>query len=142
MRGRLADAVDAAGDAQGFVAGTFAPFRERLGRVLDPAQALTLDGLQSHGLGDIVGRFVRRDGPDYLVATLCHGGHAGRALGPARGRSRADPRLTLTGLPMVNAALAARFPRELAAGIGAGALVVVFADLARVPGGARRRCWP
>jgi len=125
VRARLADAVDAAGDAQGFVAGSFAPFRERLGRVLDPAQAVTLDGLQSHGLGDVVGRFVRRDGPDYLVATYATAATPA-ALSTLRAAIAPDPRLTLTGLPMVNAALAARFPRELAAGMGASALVVVF----------------
>ncbi|AMY12303.1 efflux transporter, putative, hydrophobe/amphiphile efflux-3 (HAE3) family [Luteitalea pratensis] len=121
----VADAVDAAGDAQGFVAGTFTPFRERLGRVLDPAQALTLDGLQGHGLGDIVGRFVRRDGPDYLVATYATAATPA-ALSALHTAIAPDARLTLTGLPMVNAALGARFPRELAAGIGAGALVVLF----------------
>lgn len=124
-RVRLADAVDAAGDAQGFVAGTFAPFRERLERVLDPAQSLTLDALQAHGLGDLVGRFVRRDGPDHLAATYATAATPA-ALASLRASVAADPSLTLTGLPIVNGALAARFPRELSVGIGAGALVVVF----------------
>ena len=121
----LADAVDAAGDAQGFVAGTFAPFRERLSRVLDPQQSLTLTDLQARGLGDIVGRFVRRDGPDYLVVSYATASSPA-ALEILRARVGADPALSLTGLPLVNAALAARFPRELAAGICAGAMVVIL----------------
>ncbi len=77
------------------------------------------------GLGDIVGRFVRRDGPDYLVATYATAATPA-ALSTLHAAIAPDARLTLTGLPMVNAALAARFPRELSAGIGAGALVVVL----------------
>jgi predicted RND superfamily exporter protein len=124
-RTRLADLVDAAGDAQGFVAGTFTPFRQRLARVLDPAQAITIDGLQAHGLSDIVGRFVRPDGSDYLVATYATA-VTPAALSALRQAIAPDTRLTLTGLPMVNAALATRLPRELSVGVGAGALVVLI----------------
>lgn len=124
-RASLADAVDAAGDAQGFVEGTFAPFRERLARVLDPTQSLTFDELDARGLGDVVGRFVRRDGPDYLAITYVtvEDPAAAAAL---QSHVTAQPGLVLTGLPLVNASLAARFPRELSAGIGAGALIVVL----------------
>jgi len=124
-RAGLADAVDAAGAAEDFVAGTFAPFRERLPRVLDPAQALTLADLDAHGLGDIAGRFVRRDGSDYLVATYATAADD-VALAALRSSVAAQPDLVLTGLPLVNAALAARFPRELATGLGVGAIVVLL----------------
>ncbi len=121
----LARAVDDAGDAAGFVAGTFAPFRERLARVLDPSQTLSLQDLDAHGLGDVVGRFVRRDGDDFLVATYAtaDGDDALSALQAAAG---AQPGLVLTGLPLVNATLASRFPRELATGLGVGSVVVLL----------------
>ena len=125
VRAGLADAVDAAGDAQGFVEGTFAPFRERLARVLDPGQSLTLDALEARGLGDLVGRFVRRDGPDYVAITYATAADAA-AEEVLRSGVAAQPGLVLTGLPLVNASLAARFPRELSAGIAAGAVIVVF----------------
>lgn len=124
-RTSLADAVDAAGDAQGFVDGTFAPFRERLARVLDPAQSLTLEELDARGLGDVIGRFVRRDGPDYLAITYVTAADSAAAAA-LQSQVAAQPGLVLTGLPLVNASLAARFPRELSAGIGAGALIVVL----------------
>ncbi len=122
---RVADAVDAAADAEGFVDGTFAPFRARLPRLLDAQQSITLDGLQSHGLGDIAGRFIRRDGADYVVASYATPQTAA-AVAALQARVAARPDLVLTGLPLVNASLAARFPRELGAGLGIGALVVLL----------------
>ena len=123
-RAGLADAVDTAGDAAGFVAGTFAPFRERLTRVLDPAQSLTLESLDARGFGELAGRFIRREGSDFLVVTYATAADPARltALQTAVG---AHPGLVLTGLPLVNASLAARFPRELATGLAVGALVVL-----------------
>ena len=121
----LADAVDAAGRAQGFVPGTFAPFRERLPRVIDPRQSLTLADLDARGLGDVVGRFVRRDGADFLVASYATAADE-TALAVLRDRVAAQPGLVLTGLPLVNGALAARLPRELAVGLGVGASVVLL----------------
>jgi predicted RND superfamily exporter protein len=93
--------------------------------VLDPRQALTLHDLERHGLGDVVGRFVRRDGLDYLVATYVTAAHPA-AVAAVAARVDSQPGLVLTGLPLVNASLAARFPRELATGIGVGGLVVVL----------------
>jgi predicted RND superfamily exporter protein len=124
-RAAIAADVDAAADDLGFVPGTFAPFRARLERLLDPSQALTLEDLEAHGLGDLVGRFVRRDGSDYLVATYATAGNPA-AVAALRTHVAAHPGLVLTGLPLVNAALAARLPRELAWGLTVGALVVVF----------------
>ncbi len=122
---RVADAVDAAADAEGFVDGTFAPFRARLPQLLDAQQSITLDGLQSHGLGDIAGRFIRRDDADYVVVSYATPATPA-AVAALEARVAAQPDLVLTGLPLVNASLAARFPRELGAGLGIGALVVLL----------------
>jgi predicted RND superfamily exporter protein len=124
-RAGLADAVDAAGDALGFVPGTFAPFRSRLDRLLDPTQAVSLQALDAQGLGDLAGRFVRRDGGDFLVATYATAGNPA-AVEALRRQVAARQGLVLTGLPLVNAALAARLPRELTIGLAVGTLVVVL----------------
>lgn len=120
----VADAVDSAAAREGFVPGTFAPFRERAARVLDPTQALTLDGLIAHGLGDLAGRFVTRSGEEYLTATYA-AADTPAALDALRAHVARLPGAVLTGLPLVNQSLAARFPRELAAGLAAGASIVV-----------------
>lgn len=120
----LADAVDAAGDAEGFVPGTFTPFRERLPRLFDGQQAITLDALEAHGLGDLIGRFVRRVDGEYVVVTYATpADEAGVAA--VQEAAAATPGVVLTGLPLVNRALAARLPRELALGLGAGTLIVL-----------------
>ena len=120
----VADAVDAAGDAEGFVPGTFAPFRDRLPRVLDVGQSLTLDELSARGLGDLVGRFVRRVDDEYVVVTYATARDAA-GLAVLRDVVSAHPDVVLTGLPLVNEALAARLPRELGLGLGFGAALVV-----------------
>ncbi|MGI8671367.1 MAG: MMPL family transporter [Luteitalea sp.] len=120
----LADAVDAAAAREGFVVGTFAPFRARAATVLDPAQDLTLDGLSAHGLADLAGRFVRRDGDGFLTAAYASAASPA-ALDTLKAAVARQPGLVLTGLPLVNQSLAARFPRELATGLGVGSAIVV-----------------
>ncbi len=121
----VADAVDRAADAEGFVAGTFAPFRERLPRLLDARQDVTLDGLQRHGLDDLAGRFVRHRDGRYVVATYVTARDAA-AVATVQSAVAAQPGLTVTGLPLVNASLAARLPRELTLALAAGSVVVVL----------------
>ena len=45
--------------AAGFRAGVFAPFDERLPRVLEPRQRLTYHGFQKNGLEDVLAALVR-----------------------------------------------------------------------------------
>ncbi len=126
MAGGTADAVDAAALAQGFVPGTFAPFRQQLDTLLDPDARLTLAGYRDAGLGDLVGRFVAeaRDGNVFAVTYVTPEDEAARsALGAAVAQ---HPSMVLTGIPVVNRSLAERFPRELSAGLGVAALVVVL----------------
>jgi predicted RND superfamily exporter protein len=121
----VADAVDQAAEAEGFVAGTFGPFRERLPRLLDAHQDLTLDAIRRHGLDDLVGRFVRQRDGQYLVATYVTADDP-TAVVTVQTAVAAQAGLTLTGLPLVNASLAARLPRELTLGLAAGSAVVVL----------------
>lgn len=121
-----ADAVDAAGLAQGFVPGTFAPFRARLDTVLDASARLTPEGYASSGLEDLVGRFVTDAPGGGLVAVtyVTPDTPAARQAVEAAVARRAP--MVLTGIPVVNASLAARLPGELAIGLGVGAIVVVL----------------
>lgn len=128
-RGRAAataDAVDAAAVAEGFVAGTFAPFRDRLTTMLDPTARLTRDGYETSGLGDIVGRFVAEtaDG-DYAAVTYVTPESAEARDAVEVVVARHAP-MVLTGIPVVNTTLAARLPGELTLGLGAGALIVIL----------------
>ncbi len=119
------EAVNAAGREAGFVAGTFAPFAERLATVLDPAARVTREGYEAHGLGDIVGRFVA-DGPDGPIVVSYATPASPEARDALAAAVAAEPSLVLTGIPVVNATLAERFPRELGWGLGAGAIVVLL----------------
>ncbi len=121
----VADAVDAAAAREGFVDGTFTPFRDRVARLMDPQQRLSLADLQAHGLGDVAGRFIRRDDADYVVVSYATPVDAAAAAA-LQARVASQPGLVLTGLPLVNASLAARLPTELGLGLGFGALVVVL----------------
>lgn len=120
----VASAVDAAGDVEGFLPGTFSPFRDRLPRLLDATQSLSLDELSARGLGDLVGRFVRRVDDGYVVVTYATARDAA-GLAALRDVVGQHPNVVLTGLPLVNEALAARLPRELGLGLGFGAALVV-----------------
>jgi len=118
-------AVTAAARDAGFVDGTFAPFAERLPGVLDPDARLTREGYAAHGLGDVVGRFVA-DGPDGPIVVSYATPDTPAARGALAETVAADPSLVLTGIPVVNATLAHRFPRELGWGLGASAIVVLL----------------
>ena len=76
--------------------------------LLDPAQRLTYEGYVAHGLGDLIGRFVVRDGGRWLLATYVF---------PAdRGAGRARPGDRRRGGPVADADRpAARQPRAGAA---------------------------
>jgi predicted exporter len=114
----------AASDA-GFREGTLSAFDERLPRLLDTNQRLTFDGFRTHGLGDLIGRFVVQDRQGWALASYAFplDAEETRALervvesGGATGR--------LTGLPLVNRELAARFVPQFLKGLAIGTIVVV-----------------
>lgn len=120
------EAIDAAADAQGFVPGTFAPFHARLATVLDGDARLTREGYAAHGLGDLVGRFIA-EGPEGGLLAVSYATPGTDAARDALEAAVAQhPTMVLTGVPVVNRALAARLPRELTVALGAGAVVVLL----------------
>jgi predicted RND superfamily exporter protein len=123
---RLAEAADRAG----FRTGAFAPFADRLKRLLDPAERITFTGLQQHGLGTFVSRFVAQRGNRYRIVTYLYP-QPGVDLGTLRASVLAvDPGLRLTGLPVINDELrhtvASSFERALLVGTGGVALLVLI----------------
>lgn len=121
----------------GFREGTFAPFLDRLPRMLDTSQRLTFDGFQQQGLGDLLSRTIVRDGADYVLATYIYPPDAAHATAGAlgvdqlRGIVEREPGgMTLTGLPEVNRELAARFTPEFLKGLGVGTALVVILVIA------------
>ena len=101
-------ALERARVAGGFTPGAFDPFAARLPRLLDPSERLSYDGYVAHGLGDLIDRFVVRDGDRWTLATYVFPSSADQAARVQAIVDAVDPSQTLTGL-------AARQPRAGAA---------------------------
>lgn len=116
--------------AAGFKPGSFDPFVARLPHLLDSGQRLTYDGYVSHGMGDLLERFVVRDGSRWIIASYFFPANAAdverlEAIVPA-----VDPSQRLTGLPLVNRELAERFLPQFLKGLGIGTAMVVVLVIA------------
>jgi lauroyl/myristoyl acyltransferase len=120
----VAQSLTTAEAAEGFRPGSFDPFKERLAALLEPT-SLTFDGYASQGLGDLLGRFITRDGNQWLVATYLFPSSAEEVTALEQHVRELDPTATMTGLPLVNRELADRFQPEFAKGLTIGTLVVV-----------------
>jgi predicted RND superfamily exporter protein len=116
--------------AEGYNPGSFDPFRERLASILDPELRLSYDGFHSHGLSDVIGRFVARQGDRWLLATYVFPKRPEDVAALERVVAASDPNAVLTGLPLVNAELADRFLPEFVKGLSIGTLIVVALVLA------------
>jgi uncharacterized protein len=114
----------AASDA-GFKEGTLDPFLQRLPRLLDPEQRLTFDGYRSHGLGDLIGRFVTREPDGWTLATYAFPANGDEARALERIAAASGTAGRLTGLALVNRELAARFVPQFLRGLSIGSLVVI-----------------
>ncbi|HET7217759.1 MAG TPA: MMPL family transporter [Vicinamibacterales bacterium] len=121
---RTAAALADAAREEGFRPGSFDPFRDRLAALLDPTLRLTYEGYRAHGLADVIGRFVARQGDRWLLATYAFPRPQDVAALEDRVRTAA-PDATLTGLPLVNRELADRFLPEFVKGLTIGTVVVV-----------------
>jgi hypothetical protein len=116
--------------AEGFRAGSFAPFRERLPMLLQPGQRLTYDGYVEHGLGDLIGRFIARRDKEWMLATYAFPTRNEDASALANAVAAVDPHATLTGLALVNRELADRFLPQFVRGLSIGSIVVIVLVLA------------
>jgi predicted exporter len=121
VRTNLATAAKAAG----FRDDTFAPFLERLPRLLDARARLTYDGFREKGLEDMLGRSIARDGQDYVLATYLYPSTEAEVDLLRAVAARHADRMTLTGMPEVNRELKARFTPEFIKGLTAGTVLVL-----------------
>jgi predicted RND superfamily exporter protein len=109
----------------GFREGAFDPFGTRLPRLLDTTQRVTFDGYAEHGLGDLLARFIVRDGRQWLMATYAFPGNEEQVTRLQAIIAEVDASQTLTGLSLVNRELERRFGPEFVKGLGIGAALVV-----------------
>jgi predicted RND superfamily exporter protein len=109
----------------GFREGAFDPFGTRVARLLDTTQRVTFDGYVEHGLGDVLARFVVRDGRQWLMATYAFPGNEDEVTRLQAIIADVDASQTLTGLSLVNRELERRFAPEFVKGLGIGAALVI-----------------
>jgi hypothetical protein len=112
--------------AEGFKQDSFAPFQKRLPQLLATESRLTYDGYLRHGLSDLIGRFVRKDGEEWLLASYVFPSTDTEVAQLERLVSDAGNGVVLTGLPLVNHELAERFLPQFLKGLGIGSLIVVM----------------
>jgi uncharacterized protein len=110
----------------GFREGAFGPFSARIERLLDETQRLTYDGYVEHGLGDLMQRFIVRDGPRWLLATYVFPTTEDQVTTLQAVIADVDGTQTLTGLPLVNRELARGFAPQFLKGLGIGAVLVAL----------------
>ena len=121
----LRASFEQAGEAEGFRSGSFAPFLERLPRILAPEAPLTYDGYVAHGLADLVNRFIVRDDRGWMLVTYVFVKTDEQTDMLGQLVSAVDPSLTLTGLPLVNRELSRRFTPQFLKGLAIGSAMVV-----------------
>jgi predicted RND superfamily exporter protein len=117
-------ALDDARAAGGFRPGAFDPFSERLPRLLDPAGRLSYDGYVSHGLGDLIDRFIVRDARQWTLATYVFPSSPDLASQVQAIVEQTDPSQAFTGLTLVNRELARSFLPQFVKGLSIGTLIV------------------
>jgi predicted exporter len=135
VRGRLARELPASDvilenlrrDAQiaGFTRGAFAPFEERLPRMTSPDAALEFHEFAAHGLGDLIQRFIVRDGTSWLLATYVFPRDGTELAGVEQVVATTGSGAVLTGIPLVNRELSAAFSPQFLRGILIGTVAVV-----------------
>ena len=118
--------IEQAAIAEGFRPHSFRPFEERLPRLLARDAHVTYQGYAEHGLGDVIDRFVAKDRDGWLLVSYAF---------PSSGEDEArlqqvvgefGQAATLTGLPLVNRELAARFLPQFSKGQAIGTIHVLM----------------
>ena len=126
----VAAALQSAAADEGFRRDSFAPFIERLPRLLAPGERLTFDGYARHGLGDLIGRFVAVADGEWMTVSYAFPSTGAEVAGLEAIVAGSGGDATLTGLPLVNRELAARFMPQFVKGLTIGTAVVLILMLA------------
>jgi uncharacterized protein len=119
------DALERARVAGDFRPDAFDPFFARLPKLLDPSARLSYDGYVSHGLGDLIDRFVVRDGNRWTLATYVFPTHAGQTPHVQAIVDATDRQQAFTGLALVNRELARSFLPQFLKGLTIGTVIVI-----------------
>jgi predicted RND superfamily exporter protein len=114
----------------GFRADSFAPFLARLPRLVNPGSMITYEGFAEHGLQDVVDRFVRKTDAGWLLATYAFPSTDGDLAALRAAAAGAGSGMVLTGLPIVNEELSARFVPQFVAGLALGTVIVLISIVA------------
>jgi predicted exporter len=122
--------LERAAAQNGFRPGVFEPFAARLPELLDTSQRVSYDDYITHGLGDLVSRFVVNDQRRWLLATYLFPSTDDQMSRVQAIVEQEDPAQTLTGLPVVNQELARTFTAEFFKGLAVGTVLVVLLVLA------------
>jgi predicted RND superfamily exporter protein/lauroyl/myristoyl acyltransferase len=112
--------------SEGFREDSFRPFRDRLTSILDSNLRLTYNDYKTHGLDDLIGRFVGRADGKWVLATYAFPQRPEDVAVLERVVATVDSSAVLTGLARVNGELAARFMPELLKGLSIGTAVVIL----------------
>jgi len=118
-------ALEQARTASGFTTDAFDPFSKRLPTLLNPSERLSYDGYISHGLGDLIDRFIVRDGDRWTLATYVFPVSADQVSHVQAIVDASDDGQTFTGLPLVNRELARSFVPQFLRGLIIGTIIVV-----------------
>ena len=108
----------------GFRRGALDDFIERLPRLIDPDQRLTYQGYLDHGLGDVLSRFIVKQPDGFTTVSYIEVNGADDLAKAHAAVASSGSGATLTGVPAVNAALAAGFGRRFLIAMLAGSVVV------------------
>jgi predicted RND superfamily exporter protein len=118
-------ALERARVAGDFTPDAFDPFLARLPRMLDPSERLSYEGYVSHGLADLIDRFVVRSEDRWTLATYVFPTTADQVSRVQAIVDETDRRQAFTGLPLVNRELARRFLPQFLKGLTIGSVIVV-----------------
>ncbi|HUE85539.1 MAG TPA: MMPL family transporter [Vicinamibacterales bacterium] len=121
----LHSSLDAATVDAGFRPGAFQSFGDRLTRLTSEAQRISFEDFADHGLDDVVRRFIARDEEQWALASYVFP-RTPAELDSLRAAVRAsNGSMVLSGLPLVNEELSARFMPQFVRGLIVGSVVVI-----------------
>jgi len=122
LRGAIHDAGFQPDALQGFV--------DRLPAIVSPSQRLTYDGYIQHGLRDVIARFISPAGMSFTTVSYVMVRNPDDVRHATEAAAAAGSSIVVTGLPIVNAALAQHFRPQFAIGLTIGAVAVFLLMLA------------
>jgi len=108
-----------------FTPGAFDPFAARLPKLFDRQERLTYQGFVAHGLGDLLDRFIVRDGGRWTLATYVFPTNPEQISRVQAIVDSTDPSQQFTGLTLVNQQLARSFLPQFIKGLVIGTAIVV-----------------